>query len=534
MTRNRQVIITSADYVNQEIQSEFGKIPPSFLPIGNRRLYEIQFNLLENFFDEVIISLPQNFNINAIDKLNFEKFKIKCLFVPTGLTLGESLIYLIHQNEFIEESFSIIHGDSLLKDFDYSQEDSVSVNKAPDHYDWGNVIIKNNIICKLYESKFSDAEISQYVLSGWFAFSSKDLFIKCLENQNGKFIDGIYEYSKINSLKPVEPKIWLDFGHLNKFYESRKLLTTERYFNKIEISDNIIKKSSNLFSKKIQAEIDWYSNLPKKLSIFTPIIIDSYCGDEESGYSMKYLNYPTLSEIYVFGKLKINSWKKIFISIRNVLDCFAKFAPTKTIIDRSKISHFYKAYFRLEDFLKSRKIDDSVNCIYNGKKLPSLKKILDITSSHISSVADKDITVVHGDFCFSNIFYDNRSNSIYLIDPRGLGFDNKPSIYGDRRYDIAKLYHSVIGRYDHIIGNQFNLKINGTLDYELEFFDQEYYDLISDEFVKIIFEDLGFDESSIKAITILIFISMLPLHSDDKSRQNALLANSLRLFTMLD
>ena len=64
---------------------------------------------------------------------------------------------------------------------------------------------------------------------------------------------------------------------------------------------------------------------------------------------------------------------------------------------------------------------------------------------------------MHGDFCFSNILYDFKSQSIKVIDPRGLSGDGKEqSIYGDLRYDVAKLAHSVIGKYDFIIAGRFS------------------------------------------------------------------------------
>jgi len=36
-------LVMSGAYVTQELVAEFGQIPPSFLPVGNRRLYEYQF-----------------------------------------------------------------------------------------------------------------------------------------------------------------------------------------------------------------------------------------------------------------------------------------------------------------------------------------------------------------------------------------------------------------------------------------------------------------------------------------------------------
>ena len=45
------------------------------------------------------------------------------------------------------------------------------------------------------------------------------------------------------------------------------------------------------------------------------------------------------------------------------------------------------------------------------------------------------------------------SETLKILDPRGnFGIDG---VYGDIRYDIAKLMHSIIGRYDFIINDLF-------------------------------------------------------------------------------
>lgn len=35
-------LIMSAAYITLELESEFGTIPPSFLPLGNRRLFQYE------------------------------------------------------------------------------------------------------------------------------------------------------------------------------------------------------------------------------------------------------------------------------------------------------------------------------------------------------------------------------------------------------------------------------------------------------------------------------------------------------------
>jgi hypothetical protein len=44
----------------------------------------------------------------------------------------------------------------------------------------------------------------------------------------------------------------------------------------------------------------------------------------------------------------------------------------------------------------------------------------------------------------------------------------------------------------------------------------------------------GLDAAAALPLSILLFLGMLPLHTDDAERQSALLANALRLFLLLD
>lgn len=55
------ILITSAKYSSSDFTLEFGKIPPTFLPLGNKRLYEYQIELFKNFNQKVFLSFTQRF-----------------------------------------------------------------------------------------------------------------------------------------------------------------------------------------------------------------------------------------------------------------------------------------------------------------------------------------------------------------------------------------------------------------------------------------------------------------------------------------
>ena len=138
---------------------------------------------------------------------------------------------------------------------------------------------------------------------------------------------------------------------------------------------------------------------------------------------------------------------------------------------------------------------DVINLISQQKKFFQKKKF------HYS--------VMHGDYCFSNILYDMRNHTIKLIDPRGfLNRERGFSFYGPYIYDYFKLAHSYIGKYDFIISGE-----------SPDNFDTEEIRRNLIHFSQI----SGLSEELLIKGMINLFITMLPLHSDNKKRQEGFL-----------
>jgi hypothetical protein len=135
---------------------------------------------------------------------------------------------------------------------------------------------------------------------------------------------------------------------------------------------------------------------------------------------------------------------------------------------------------------------------------------------------------MHGDLCFSNIIFDSRAKAIKLIDPRGITSTGEFSIYGDITYDLAKFYDSIVGFYDFIISGCFSLNIeNQNVDFDI-FVPKDFLRL--EGYTERICLLDGYTKEMIMPQVILLFFSMLHLHSDNPKRQSALLANALRLY----
>lgn len=65
---------------------------------------------------------------------------------------------------------------------------------------------------------------------------------------------------------------------------------------------------------------------------------------------------------------------------------------------------------------------------------------------------------IHGDCTFSNLMVRDNGEPV-LIDPRG--YFGYTELYGDIRYDWAKLYYSIVGNYDRFNLKEFRLEIGG-------------------------------------------------------------------------
>ena len=96
------IIINSADYVIPEFRNEFGAIPPSFLPIGNKKLFTFQVNNLRKVFNEerIYLSLPDNFELDKNSLKLISSLNIIPIFIPTGISLGMALLYALNTIDY--------------------------------------------------------------------------------------------------------------------------------------------------------------------------------------------------------------------------------------------------------------------------------------------------------------------------------------------------------------------------------------------------------------------------------------------------
>lgn len=509
------ILITSAAYVTPALASEFGKLPPCMLPVQNKRLYEHQVALVPDGVD-VVLSLPKSYTLTTYDEKRLKTLGVTIVKAPDELTLGQSIVYVLNVLGRYGEPLGILHGDSLFSSLP-SYNDVCAVAQAEDNYDWA-----------------SAGQHDKMVFAGYFAFSDQSLLIQKITENGYKFIQGVEEYAKEKSMSNVVLDNWMDFGLSNSYYRSISKMTTQRVFNSMKVTRYCVRKSSK-DKHKMAAEVNWMLSLPTPMKHYAPAVWEKGEEDGRGYYEIEYYYLSSLANLFVFGKNKPYVWEEIIDACVAYLNEEALYKPEDAVSIAKQNDQLYtvKTIRRLEDYAKQAGISLDEPFKYNDVEVPSLRQIVKDIDPLLSKQDTRFATLMHGDPCFSNILYDFKSKSIKIIDPRGLDIEGNLSIYGDFRYDVGKLAHSILGMYDFIIGGMFEYSERTPYDVELQFEVSDDLLRIQDYFCKQTFGGYNITELSTYPVLIHLFLSMLPLHSDYPARQKAMLANALRLYVEL-
>lgn len=514
------ILITSGTFVSEEFRNEIGQLPPTFLPLANKRLYEHQIGILKKAFpqEQIYLSLPQEFFPLSGDLRMLSQFNISTVSLPYDLALGDSLLLAINLIGHYHEPLVLLHGDTLLENLPV-EADVIAVSQFSEDYNW--------------EIEYTSQNEAAWV--GFFSFSKTDLLAKSLAKARGNFVKGVRYYQAEMPLQIQNVNSWSDLGHLNSYYQTRANHTTERNFNRLSIKDGLVRKSGT-DRMKITMEANWFESIPPSLKKYVPQFIQKHDSPFQTYYEIEYLPSLPLSELWVFGLKEKYFWVMIFNNINRILEEFQDLDYQTIFHQRTnKVQKDFEELVRVktcERLLNYTKLtEDNWNSetTLNGVKLPSIQKIITECSDFVINLPSK-ISFSHGDLCFSNILYDTRSKKIKLIDPRGLATQGDCFSIGDARYDIAKLTQSVIGGYDHIVCGYFTLNEVSSLNFEFSVeVDVSLY-TAQDAFLDSVVG--GYRPHDLLPLVVLLFLSMIPLHSESSHRQRAFLANALRIYSL--
>ena len=388
--------------------------------------------------------------------------------------------------EFIPENepFMLVWSDLILPStlelpVDYAADDGVPTEDY--------IGISTTFPCRWkYENGvFKEERSTEHGVAGFFLFQNK----KSLSGvpESGALVAWMHSQNK--QFKELSLAGCREYGLLSEYEALPK--TKCRPFNRITINGDILIKEPIDAQGEMLAidECAWYDKVHT-------------------------LNLHILPKIYSTNPLKME-----FIQGKNIYDCKLDLAEQKksltTLISALKSLHqsdsapcdyfsmheayFHKTVVRLSKIRGMIPFADERSIRINGRDCRNVYFYLDELEKRLESLRCNQFHLIHGDCTFSNIMLRDSGEPI-LIDPRGyFGFTK---LYGDPRYDWAKLYYSVVGNYD-----RFNLK-----DFRLDISKHEIKLSIAsngwESMEKTFFDLTGADRDEIQLLHAVIWLSL--------------------------
>lgn len=533
-----KVIIPSAKIVPVELQN-LGKLPAVIYPVNQRIVFDYLYEQYKGSEFTVVCFE----NAAKIHRRLSQYHDTKVINLDELGDLGYSIYHGIKDYSgegIINFADTIVMDDIHIydKDFFFYAEDEISST-------WTFFEESNGVIKSVLDKKEQKGQRIGKLFVGVFKISHLEYLRECLEKafdiahrSMNTYYYALMLYSQMYSITPIKTDNWFDVGHVDKYYNSQ-LEVKARTFNHIKIDKErgILTKTSDDIDKFI-GEIKWYLKLPNDIEYVRPRIFDYSLTYTLPYVSMEYYAYHTIHELYLYGDLSRNQWKDIFRRIKFVCSDFKRYSIRDDKIKESlEEMYLRKTIQRLESLKQTAYFElfFTHNININSKEFFSLNRIMDLLRKLIPQMLYdvEELTIIHGDLCFSNIMVDNNFSFVKVIDPRGKfgQFD----IYGDQRYEIAKLMHSIDGKYDFIIKELFDVEFNSgncTIDYYINNRERPY-DLYK-IFIDVFKDEIGNDLKKIELIEALLFLSMIPLHTESVNQQMVMLAIGIEILNRVE
>jgi UTP-glucose-1-phosphate uridylyltransferase len=448
----------------------------------------------ETVKDYLLLAHPNNnFTFVEVDK-----------YIGPGTGPGYSLLQC---KNYLQSPFVFTASDTLvLEEVPDPSENWFGVAPIKETEAFCTIKVKNNLIVQLMDKVKCDNKLAFIGLAG---IRDYEAFFAALEG-NTELIGGEVQVSNGFSAliqHKLNPKnfTWFDTGTKESYLETNRTFSGNRGFDFSKddeflyfVGNRVIK----YFRDKEITEKRYYRS--KILGDLAPRV------------------YPPKGNFYAYEKLE---GQVIYDSLdKQVTNDFLHWANFNLWKDK-ELHPEDKEKFRLacEDFYKSKtlkriksfydktKILDSKNKI-NGIDVPPLGDLL--SSIDWSWLTRGVPSGFHGDLQFDNVLVstDTKTNlkKFKLLDWRQ---DFSGLIeYGDKYYDLAKLYGGLNLSYSSIKKGNFSFDLSGNNVY---YNFQISNDLIeSKEEYETFLKEQGYDIFKIKVLTALIYLNMAPLHQD--------------------
>lgn len=534
---NTVVLVPNWTRLSPEMEAETGAKYAAFIPLGGVPLYKHIISQYRCGGDRVRIVFLLAQNAPEFDIDPRENDRIEILRLKSSGSIGETV--LAGLTKITPGDAVVVHmADTLLDIEGIPFGDAVYVQSRSDLYRWTSVFVDSTGCIKITNDRKEIGPCGpKPVCVGLFSFEQgarlaavlasaleygtpgRESFFVALEN---------YSSSRPMDLRPIQR--WMDCGHVDGYYESRLGYQNLRHFNTLSydsVRGRITKRSLN--TDAFRKQVRWFKQIPDEVAPFLPRVFDSSDGPDPF-ITMELLSIPTLGDLFVTQRLNLGAWNDVVRSISCIQSCFAEKALKNSLASQlARAVYLEKTRLRLEEFTVQHP-SAKHHFVHSAGEKWSIGRVQQTLARFVEQLGlleTNELTPIHGDFCFSNLLYDPKVRLVKMIDPRGeFGV---PGIFGDRRYDLAKLAHSYAGKYDFIVADLFSVEVESDGHLHVYIQTNDYYTRVRSIFDTVLLPEVSLRQQ-VGALQALLFLSMLPLHADKPCRQLAMLTTGLELY----
>lgn len=404
--------------------------------------------------------------------------------IPLDVTNNDSIF--VHLSDFVATNSSVLN----------MMDDSIAVFPVSDPSRWCMVTAdEDNEIINFIDKPKGHVE-TNLAVAGLYSFSDAScvLYSGSIAESKGT---GEFQISELMSeymlpyplsVNPIGPTDLIDFGTVEEYIQNRGIAKA-RSFNVVTDLGHSVEKYSLTNPEKILAEATWLNNPPYGMEKYVPNVYS--INNIRANFRMEKIKSTNLRDLYLYLDRSENTWNEVFGEVFNF------------ITSCKKIKRDGWAFWRMIIAKTKERAPEEVE--FN----------LELTKAIEESRFFGEQTYYHGDLHFANMFYCFTYKDLKLVDPRG-------EFHGHWFYDLAKLNHSVNGKYDWI-------------DSEL-YSENKIYDSgtegVKKAFSKLL-DDLGLtpeDHKLLDMLTASLFLSMIPLHYHSRKNQELYMEEFRRLY----
>ncbi len=381
------------------------------------------------------------------------------------------------------EAFMLVWSDLILPEGFVLPEGYRGEKRAEEDY----IGISKTFPCRwsYADGSFVEKRSFEHGVAGFFLFKDKTV----LENvpQEGELVRWMQQMGM--TFRELSLAGTREFGLMEEYEKLGREKC--RPFNRITIEgDILVKEAVDAQGEGLaKRECAWYDRAEQYKIDILPRIYG------KAPLRMEYIKGKNIYEYDLDHGKKAQILQTLVSALRNLHQ--SEQAPADSF--SMKEAYYNKTIDRLS------KIEDLVpfgrerEISINGKRCRNVYYHKRELEKRLEELSCETFCFIHGDCTFSNLMLREDGTPV-LIDPRG--YFGYTELYGDERYDWAKLYYSIVGNYDRFNLKDFRLKITDR-EVHLDIASNHWEDMEQD-----FFKLTGADEGEIKLLHAVIWLSL--------------------------